>query len=340
MAFFAGATNFSINRGGAGAGPVFRHVDGDCHHYYIDHSSSVRYERPSGSPDSIRPDHRSHRPQSQRQRLDVIDGNRIHDTYSWTQFTNTATNTEHVEYYDVNVDTPRWIYNTSNNRPTTYLPSLSSRMNLISSDNREREQHRREREQCRRAREQEREQHRQAMEQHRLERERHRVQREQRRNLRYFPDIDRIVNGNLRSSRRGAILNGNNFVHHNQNSEPQHYFHSNPDDYISAEYIPPGLFEGNVQRDPEVLYESPAPPYAESFLDFLLESGAIRNENEDGAGEVERNNSNNEQDGVVEDEAPGYTEADKAPIPSYTDLESFPFERPQSRFWDIRQAAD
>ncbi|KAH7870291.1 uncharacterized protein C8R40DRAFT_650517 [Lentinula edodes] len=353
MTFFAGATNFSINNGPGGNGPIFQHFRGDCH--YIYHSSSVRQSRTTvssrpldssrrhneslGNLPSTISNSRSERlginrsesnvhnhvvtyplydssgtngtssPQPSRQ----IGGNRRRqsqirqDTPSWTELTSHdySTDTERLEYYNVNVGPPDWIHNAQDNRLST---SLRTRGNRISTYDQEREQYRRSRERYHL----EREQYRQERERYRLERERGRLQRGQSGTLPNFSingGVFNVVNGGVQSSGQGAFVNRDhsNRLHHHL-AEPWQNYYGNPDDYIQVDedYIPPGMFEENVQRDPEILYEAPAPSYAESALDILLESGGRKTE----------------EGGSSEAETPLYTEDDMDPISAYTEVDT------------------
>ncbi|KAJ3873596.1 hypothetical protein F5051DRAFT_118102 [Lentinula edodes] len=356
MTFFANATNFSINNGPGGNGPIFQRFHGDCH--YIYHSSSVRQSRTTVST-SVRPLDSSRRrneplgnlprtiSNSRGERLGIdmsesnvrnhgvtyqlydpgtngtslpqpsrqIGGNRRRqsqirqDTSSWTELTShdDSTDTERLEYYNVNVGPPDWIHNPQDNRPST---SLRNRGNRISTYDQEREQYRRSRERYY----VEREQYRQERERYRQERERGRVQGGQSRTLPNFSingGAFNVVNGGVQSSRQGAFVNRDhsNRLHHHL-AEPWQNYYGNPDDYIQVDedYIPPGMFEENVQRDPEILYEAPAPSYTESVLDILLESGGRKTE-EGGSSEAET-------------ETPLYTEDDMDPISAYTEVDT------------------
>ncbi|KAJ3929570.1 MAG: hypothetical protein NXY57DRAFT_963510 [Lentinula lateritia] len=354
MTFFASATNFSINNGPGGNGPIFQHFRGDCH--YIYHSSSVRQSRTTVS-SSVRLQDSSRRhneplgnlpptiSNSRSERLGINRESNVHnhvvtyrlyeassspgtngtsspqpghqtlrsngrrqsqtrqDTSSWTELTSHdhSIDTERLEYYNVNVETPYRIHNAQDNRSST---SLRTRGNRISSYDQEREQYRRNRERYYL----EREQYRQERERYHQERERGRVQRGQSRTL---PNssinggVFNVVNGGIRSSGQEVFINRDhsNRLHHHL-AEPWQNYYGNPDDYIQVDedYIPPGMFEGNVQRDPEILYEAPAPSYTDSALDILLESGGRKTE----------------EGGSSEAETPLYTEDDMDPISAYT----------------------
>ncbi|KAJ3859335.1 hypothetical protein EV359DRAFT_68256 [Lentinula novae-zelandiae] len=358
MTFFAGATNFSINSGPGGNGPIFQHFRGDCH--YIYHSSSVRQSRTtvSSSVSPLDSSRRHNEPlgnlpptisNSRSERLGInrsqsnvhnhvvtyqlyeessspgtngtishqpsrqIGSNRRRqsqirqDTPSWIKLTSHdySTDTERLEYYNVNVGTSDWIHNAQANRPST---SLRTSGNQISSYDEEREQHCRNRERYHL----EREQYRQERERYRQERERGRVQRGESRTL---PNsginggVFNVVNGGIRSPGQEAFINRDhsNRLHHHL-AEPWQNYYGNPDDYIQVDedYIPPGMFEGNVQRDPEILYEAPAPSYTDSALDILLESGGRKTE----------------EGGSSEAGTPLYTEDDMDPISAYTEVDT------------------
>ncbi|KAJ3747026.1 hypothetical protein DFH05DRAFT_1521362 [Lentinula detonsa] len=307
MTFFAGANNFTINYGRDETGPIFRHGD------YIYHSSSTY---------------------SNESRVRV----RRHDTSSWTR-TTMYDHTEQDEYYDRDVDTPHWINTQHNGSPAT-SPNTQAHLSRISDYNR---QYSRDREHYNQRREeyrQERERHRLEMERHRLEMERHRLDMERHRSERSYAQRENLhnfsINGgvftvvnNVRSFGQSSFTNRNNHsnsfrVH--QHQEPLHsHYHSHPDNYVEEDidHLPPGMFEQNPRRDPEVLYESPAPSYNERFSDPVLESGPDTSEfveADSPALEVGGNIDNGEFSDSAD--VPLYTKNDMFPVSAYTEAGS------------------
>ncbi|KAJ3780918.1 hypothetical protein GGU10DRAFT_380082 [Lentinula aff. detonsa] len=310
MTFFAGATNFTINYGRGETGPNFRHGD------YIHHSSSTY---------------------SNESRVHV----RRHDTPPWTRIT-MYDHTEREEYYDRDVETPHWINTQHNGSPATFSTSPNTQAHLSRASDynrqysRDRENYNQRREEYR----QERERHRLEMERHRLEMERHRLDMERHRSERSYAQRENlhnfsinggvftvVGNGNGRSFGQSSFTNrrNNHSDSFRQHQEPRHsYYHSHPDNYVEEDidHLPPGMFEQNPRRDPEVLYESPAPSYNERFSDPVLESGPNTSEfvEADGSGEAGGDSSNGEFSDSAD--VPLYTKDDMFPVSAYTEAGS------------------